>query len=188
MHNQSPVSVETNRSVTSRLTDSPVEVTLPSGELASWKISQNLTDRWGDLNAFMSPNEAYQLLAADGALFESLQAQMCEETTFIVRKEGQFGILYELEFCTQHSEVAVIGEDDPDLQSRLQEYMTEEESKARLQTAIAELAPKFPGVEFCLPPREEMIEERLGMWAFVPNGHLNDVQSQVLAEAMYEYY
>jgi len=187
-HTQALNSQVSSAEVTKRITDSPVEVTLPSGESSIWKISQNLTDRWGDLNGFMAPNEAYQMLASDEALYASLQEQMVWETTFIVRKDEIFGVLFELEFCTQHSETDLIGNENSDLQSCLSQYPTESDSKVFLLKAIAELEPQFPNVQFCLPHREEMVNERMGIWAFVPDGALTIEQGKILYDALHKFY
>lgn len=66
-------------------------------EWTLWHISTNLTDRWGDLNYHNAENKPLEPLEADNDLLERLRSQMWDEETFIVRKDGQFGILFEVD-------------------------------------------------------------------------------------------
>lgn len=65
-------------------------------EWSSWPISVNLTDRWGDINWHDGENKPLAALVEDPALLERLRAQMWDECTFITRKDGKFGLLFEV--------------------------------------------------------------------------------------------
>ncbi len=140
-------------------------MTLPDGSVGSWLISQNLTCRWGEINDYRADKKPLKPLIDNPQLFESLQNQMWEESTFIVRKDGQYGVLFEREYATQHSEVNNIDPDSPRYEEELASYDTEASAHSFLLKAVEKLAAEFPNVQFCLPPKEEMIEERLGLWA-----------------------
>ena len=85
----------------------PVVKVHPRGKPEDWEewhISQNLTDRWGDINYHDGDNKPLELLEDDDDLLERLRAQMWDELAFVVRKDGKFGILFESEFCSLESE------------------------------------------------------------------------------------
>jgi hypothetical protein len=149
-----------------------------AGKWVEWNISQNLTDRFGDVNPHNAANKPLELLEDNEALFEALLSQMWDECTFIVRKDGNFGILFEVEYASRESE----GEDDnPDFLAKLKSH---DEVVDELLAAMVPLTEQFPGVLFAVPDRKVIINDRPAAWAFVPNGLLNDEQRKELGMAL----
>lgn len=149
-------------------------------EWEEWHISQNLTDRWGDINYHNGDNKPLDLLEDDDDLLERLRAQMWDELTFIVRKEGKFGILFESECCSLESEEHV-KTDDPDWYATLKPHA--EVVKALLE-GMKPLAERFPGVMFAVPDETQVINGRPAAWAFVSDGLLTDEQREELGKAL----
>lgn len=149
-------------------------------EWEEWRISQNLTDRWGEINTHNANKKPLDLLEDDSELFERLTGQMWEEMTFIVRKDGKFGILFEQEYCSQESEDHAKN-GDPEWYATLKPHA--KVVKALLD-GMKNLAEKFPGVEFCVPDESQIIDDRPAAWAFVPDGLLTDEQREELGHAM----
>lgn len=151
-----------------------------SEEWGKWNITQNLTDRWGELNYHDAANKPLGLLESDHPLLERLRAQMWDELTFVVRKDGQFGILFEAEFCSRESE-AQDQQCDSAWYASLKPYS--EVVKALLD-GMAPLMEKFPGVQFAVPDQTQVINGRPAAWAFVADGLLSDVQRAELGQAL----
>lgn len=151
------------------------------GAWEDWHISQNLTDRWGDLNEYSRENKPLDILEEDPALLECLREQMWDEITFITRKDGKFGILFEVEFYSQESEEEVLKEIDPVSYSELKPH-------ALVVSAILEgmkpLAERFPGVQFAVPDEAHIINDRPAAWAFAVDGLLNTQQREELGLAL----
>ena len=141
------------------------KVTLSSGASGVWNIECDLTDRWGEFNSY-APEEKSGLviLAADPGLYERCRAQMWDECTFLARKDGRFGVLYEVEYASKESEEFLVKPEDNN-------FPPHDQAVANLVATIKQLEPKFPNVEFCVPPQEAIIEERPAIWAFVPMSH-----------------
>ena len=144
---------------------------------SEWNISQNLTDRWGDINRHNSHKKPLELLEHDTTLFEGLTAQMWDETTFITRKDGQFGILYEVEFTSIESEK---GNDD----AASLDLKPHAEMVKIILDGLARIAPDFPGVEFCVPEECHIIDDRPAAWAFVRDGLLDEEGRAKLGNAL----
>ena len=145
-----------------------------------WKISQNLTDRWGELNYHDAENKPLQPLENDVNLLTKLRAQMWDELTFIVRKDGEFGILFEAQYCSQESEEHE-KENAPEWYATLKPQTTV--VKALLK-GMQSLAVLYPGVQFAVPEQQEMFNGRPTAWAFFPDGHLTKEQRVALGFAM----
>lgn len=160
------------------LSDPEILVTLPGSphDWTTWRISQNLTDRWGELNYYDSQNKPLRPLEEDGGLLERLRSQMWDELTFIVRKDGQYGILFECEFLSQESE-SIDGHDYDQLRPHA-------EMIALIDSAAVELAGLFPGVEFALPDEDQVFNGRPALWAFVKDGLLNAQDRERLGSLM----
>jgi len=109
-----------------------------------------------------------------------LRAQMWDETTFIVRKDGLFGILFEVEYCSQESEVDR-KEDDPEWFGGLKPHQLVISS---VTAALTDLMPSYPGVLFGVPDEEEVVHNRPAAWAFVPDGLLSDEQREALGMSL----
>lgn len=158
--------------------DPEVLVTLPGSpaDWSVWRISQNLTDRWGYLNYCNSKNKHLGSLEEDKALLDRLRSQMWDEMTFIVRKDGQYGILFECECVSQESE-ARTGESDDGLKPHV-------EMIGLIDEAAVELSGLFPGVEFAIPDEDKIIEGRPALWAFVRDGLLDAKDRERLGRLM----
>ncbi|CAN7524986.1 hypothetical protein LJR168_003760 [Pseudoxanthomonas sp. LjRoot168] len=134
-------------------------VVMPYG----WAIETNLSDRWGGLNdapSYRWRKPGLAVLERDSDLLTQLQGMMHGESelTFIVRKEGNFGILCEVEFPTQESE------SDGTL-----DVLPEAEVRNSLRGHLGALSAEFPQVEFCLPDpiSGDICDGRQALWAFV---------------------
>jgi hypothetical protein len=152
-------------------------------EWEEWKISQNLTDRWGEINSYNAENKPFELLEFNQPLFEKLLQQMWSEDTFIVRKDGRFGILFELEMTSLESD----GYEDPESEAQRlsnSQLRPAEEVVTYLKAELAKIAPRFPEVEFCIPDENEICNGRPAVWAFVADGLLKDDQRDVLGTAL----
>lgn len=160
--------------------DPAYAVTLPNGESGSWNISLNLTDRWGELNVYMATAKAMKPLVDQPELYERLINQQWDEMTFVVHMDGQYGLLFEQEFATKESEVNLIQPTDSCYEQEMARLMSEADLKPVLLERLQPLVAKYPSVQFCLPPKEEMCEERLGIWAFVADGLLDDATREQL--------
>lgn len=133
-------------------------------EFVEWRISQKLSDRWGELGR-LGP----------------LRDQMWDESTFIVRKDGKFGILFEVEYCSQESEEDLRAE-DPKWYASLK---SQAEVIKTLLAGMKLLAEKFPGVQFGVPDEANIIQNRPAAWAFVADGLLNEQQREELGKALF---
>lgn len=154
-----------------------VDVTLPNGEASTWNIVQNLTDRWGELNYHRAGDKPLEALETDEDLLDRLRAQMCGEMTFVVQKDGQFGLLFEYEYASFESEEGA-GYDDPSL------FPPHQDVVQRLVAGISRIADQFPGVDLCVPDASQIIDERPAVWAFVNDGQLDEAQREALADAL----
>lgn len=141
-----------------------------------WHISQNLTDRWGDLNYHNALNKPLEPLEDESDLVQRLREQMWEESTFIVRKDGEYGILFEEEYCSIESE-----EGHTDGTSV---YKPHEDVVKILLSGLKDLEPRFPGVLFAVPEKVNIVNERPAVWAFVKDGLLNEDQRNELGVAL----
>jgi len=141
-------------------------------EWATWNISQNLTDRWGDINAHDCENKPLDLLKSTPGLLEHLRSQMWGEETFIVRNDGKFGILFETEYCSQESE------------NELAEWNPHSVVVKALLDGMTKLTEAYPGVLFAVPHEREVANCRPAAWAFVPDGLLNETERDALGIAL----
>lgn len=129
-------------------------------EWTEWRISQNLTDRWGDINDYNAENKPLGMLENNTGLLERLRSQMWDELTFVVRKDGQYGILYEAEFCSQESEEHE-KKYDPEWYAKLHPHDSVVKS---LLDGLQQLAAKFPNVQFAVPHESQIINDRPAAW------------------------
>lgn len=133
-----------------------------------WRISQNLTDRWGDINDHNQANKPLDLLEGAPGLLDRLREQMWDEICFIARKDGQFGILFEVEYTSYESDRGFDkGEEHHEGLKPICEMM-----KIIADAAMEKLVPGFPGVEFVIPNEDEIANGRPALWAWVPDGYL----------------
>ena len=162
------------------------KVTLPDGTSACWNIESNLTDRWGSFN-----HHAWQkkpglvVLELDEALdlyeqlTKRLREQMWGESTFVSRKDGRFGLLFEVEFASRESE-AELCSDEPET---LKGYAPHAEVVAQLLSGLKSLQDTFD-VEMCVPDPSEIIWNRPAVWAFVPLDAMTHEQREALGQAL----
>lgn len=165
--------------------DPEIKVREPAGngEWSTWRISQNLTDRWGDINRYNEANKPLTLLEGTHGLLERLTAQMCDEITFVARKDGQFGLLFEIEFCSIESEKDKYDSEDSDEWS--QALKPHAQVVSTLLAGLQALAPQYPGVSFAVPDESQIRDGRPAAWAFVPDGLLTEDQRHALSHALH---
>ena len=144
----------------------------------TWKISQNLTDRWGEINDYNGHLKPLQALQEDEQLLARLRAQMCDDISFIVRKDGQFGILFECEYCSIESEKGAYTGCDTST------FKPHKKMISIINANGLELAKEFPGVLFCIPDESEIANNRPALWAFVADGMLDEIARKKLGLAM----
>ena len=147
-----------------------------------WRISQNLTDRWGDINRHDEASKPLALLEGNPELLERLRDQMWDEITFVVRMDGQFGLLYEVEYCSRESEQHC----DPEAQTSdwFKNLRPQAVVEQTLLKGMEPLAQQFPGVKFGVPEVKWIIDDRPAAWAFVPDGLLDEQQRETLGKAL----
>ena len=159
------------------LAPAPAEVTLPNGNPSTWQIEHNLSCRWGELNdhnAVEKPGLA--ILQLDEVLLHRLQEQMTDETTFIVRKSGTFGLLFEVEFCSQESESGngrAAGT-----------YKPHHVVVSALLEGLLGLEKQFPEIEFCIPAPKHVINDRPAVWGFCKLDSLTAERREELSNAV----
>lgn len=158
-----------------------VQLIAEDGAWGEWQLSQNLTDRWGDLNYHNSENKPLELLSDNEPLLSRLVGQMWDEATFVVRKDGQFGILFEAEYCSRESEEHEQGLHESEWFAKLKPH---EEAVKLLIENMKPLVEKFPSVLFAVPEPAQVINDRPAAWAFVPDGHLTAEQREELGRAL----
>lgn len=162
--------------------DPEIKVREPAGngEWSTWRISQNLTDRWGDINRYDEANKPLALLDGTPGLLEQLTAQMCDEITFVARKDGQFGLLFEIEFCSLESEKETCDNSDEWYQT----LKPHAQIVSTLLAGLKSLTPQYPGVSFAVPDESEVVDDRPAVWAFVPDSLLTEHQRHALSHAL----
>lgn len=162
--------------------DPLVKVLTPNNpnEWQEWRISQNLSDRWGEINYHNRDSKPLEFLESDEGLLDRLHEQMWDEMTFIARKDGKFGILFECEYCSLESEEHE-RERSPDWYANLKPHA--QVVKALLE-GMKPLAKRFPGVLFAVPEESEIFNGRPAAWAFVPDGSLTSEQREELGQAL----
>lgn len=162
--------------------DPEVLVQLPGTGKANttWNISAYLSTSCGALNVSQSRLPAYAELEEDFALLERLRAQRWEEVTFIARKDGVYGLLYELEFVSRESADADFHEDVDYIASLKPQKQVEKE----LSAGLAVLSGRFAGVQFCIPDSSSAFLSRPTVWAFVPDGVLDADGRNALGNAL----
>jgi hypothetical protein len=154
--------------------DPAVQVRMAGGEGAwsTWNMTQNLTDRWGVINCNSHNKGAVQDLMRSGKA-RCMLAQMWSESTFVVRKDDAFGILFEVEFESIESELGdVVG------------LLPREQVVGALRYKMARMQSEFPGVLFAVPHENEVHAGRPGAWAYVADGLLSADQRDALGNAM----
>lgn len=160
----------------------PVVKVRPVGspsKFIDWRISQNLTDRWGDINNHNEANKPLELLVGTPGLLDRLREQMWDEICFVVRRDGQFGILFEVEYVSHESDSA---DHDSEFTEELKPIC--EMMKIIADASMEKLVSKFPGVEFAIPDEGEIVKGRPALWAWVPDGLLTAEQRKDLGMLM----
>ncbi|MBV7542014.1 hypothetical protein [Acidovorax sp. sic0104] len=162
------------------LLDPLVKVRTPDApaQWGHWSISQNLTDRWGEINEAEPDLKLVQpLLISNPGLLDRLRSQMHEEDTFVVHKGGRWGILFELEHYCRESDANAQGVNS-------HEYPPQAVVEKGLLDGMRAIASQFPGVDFAVPGPGNTYNDRPAAWAFVPDGLLNPDQREQLGTAL----
>lgn len=158
---------------------SETSVTLPDGTESTWILEQNLTSRWGDFNEFMFEKKpGLAILQADPVLLGELHSEMRDEITFIGRKDGQFGVYFELEYVSIESEEGNTDEGEGN------NHRPHAAVIAGLLENIAVLQAKYPKVEFCIPDASNICNDRPAIWAFVKLGALSEDELDCLSKSL----
>jgi hypothetical protein len=153
-------------------------VATPS-KFIDWRISQNLTDRWGEINNHNEAEKPLELLVGTPGLLDRLREQMWDEICFVARRDGQFGILFEVEYVSYESDSA---DHDPEFTEELKPIC--EMFKIIADAAMEKLVSKFPGVEIAIPDEGMIVQGRPALWAWVPDGLLTAEQREDLGTLM----
>ncbi len=153
-------------------------------EWAEWRIFRDLTDRWGEVNWYDAAKKPIEQLEGNPALLAHLCAQMWDELTFIVCKDGAFGVLFEAEFCSRESERNVATQCNILESSWYKSLKPHDVVIKALLGGLNKLAERFPGVQFGVPDESVIVENRPAVWAFVPDGLLDAHQREELGHAI----
>jgi hypothetical protein len=156
--------------------DTLINVTLLDGSPGQWLISQNLTCSDGEINDYEAEQKPLFELLNQPDMLEALRAQMIDEITFISRKDGTFGVLFEIERECQESDGV------PPLPGC--QYADREDVVENLLEKLNAKVHCFPSVQFCIPCPSQVYKDRVGVWAFVPNGALHEDALDELADLM----
>lgn len=131
-----------------------------------WESLQFLSDRFGEIDAHAKePTPEHQRLLDDERFATQLVWQIWGEAGFVAYLEGQYGVLYEGEFPTLESD----GHD-----KEFEGLRPRAEINAEMIARIPALEAAFPGVRFAVPHHDALLENRSGLWAFVPDGLITD--------------
>lgn len=147
-----------------------------------WRITNNLTDRWGALNyhAWASKPEGH-VLETDEALLNRLRSQMTGEESYVAAKDGKLGILVEIEYYSLESESdcepSDLGEES---------FRPYDEVVERIRQDHLPLRARFPNVQFSIPDADEVIMGRPAIWAFFRDGALTEEERSALHSALLE--
>jgi hypothetical protein len=165
---------------TGALVDPEIEVRdLGNPEVfTTWHISQNLTDRLGEINDFDAENKPLDKLQHESGLLDRLREQMVDEITFVARKDGRFGILFEVECASQESEKNCRADDWAN-------YPPHAELLRDLVEVVKVLQEEFSQVEWAIPNEREIANDRLAVWGYFPDGSLTLCQRKEVGQAIY---
>ena len=151
---------------------------------ANWNISMPLTDRWGEVLP-REPGDmlqaALQVLEADTHLLERLRLQMWDELTFLARKDGEFGVVFEVEYESIESDNV---DDDPSRRHALAPYVDVVDRLIRQSEVLGE---QFPQLQFCVPEAGMVYRDRPAIWAFAKDGALDDEQREALGTKLLDF-
>lgn len=144
-----------------------------------WYITPAITDRWG--NPIDDNHDVLKCLEDLGEKrLKSLQQQMWGETTFVARKDGVYGVLFETEIRTKESEI-----DHPaGKPSDFDVLPLRADVETRLLRGMQSIKLRYPGVAFCVPHPSQIPMQRTGAWAFVRDGLLDDRQRDDLGQEL----
>lgn len=156
--------------------DTLINVTLLNGSAGQWLISQDLSCESGEINDYDAANKPLFELLSQPELLQALRDKMTDDITFIARKNGVFGVLFEIERECQESDGV------PPLPGC--QYADREEVIENLLGKLNAESHRFTGVEFCIPCPSQIYKDRVGVWAFVPNGELHLDAIEALADAL----
>jgi hypothetical protein len=154
--------------------DTLINVTNLNGDAVQWSISQDLTDSCGEINYYALETKPLHELLSQPAVLEALRDQMIDEITFISRKDGVFGLLFEVEReCIESDGLPPpSGWKPPSREDLMHDLLVSMKMHAHC----------FPSVEFCIPCPSQIYKDRVGVWAFVPNGTLSEDALAELAD------
>jgi hypothetical protein len=166
----------------SHIQDPLIDVTLLDGTPGKWAISCNLTDRWGNINMFDFEKKPLEQLENTPGLLDSLVDQFTDEITLVVRRDGHYGLLFEVEYSSIESE-STNGDLDHDGEdaSYMAGLKPHTEALAHILKMLQDNAHRFPQVELCIPDASEICNGRPAAWAFLPSNAMTVEQREELA-------
>lgn len=134
-----------------------VSVTGLDGTVSDWSIETDLTDRWGDYNtANLNKKSALPFLALDEPLLNRCRVAMVEEDSFIVCKDGKFGVLVEVEYECQES----VPEDN------ISGALPRTEVVQKVLAGLAAVKARYPQVEVGIPDPSVVYDGRVAAWCY----------------------
>lgn len=155
------------------------EVSTAAGPV-QWTLVPDLTDRWGLLNyaKAMAKQPYLDRLQSDPELLRRMVEQMWDEISFVVAKDRQLGILFEIDFQTAEA-------DSPNGKPSGQ-YRPEAEVTRYVLAKLEALTLEFPAVEFGVPQPQDTALGRVCLWAFVPDDRFTPGERQALGLRLLE--
>lgn len=154
--------------------DPEVRIFLYEGRLreATWRVSHKMTEEDGELHLENREQKPFRaLLEVNGLLDEGkyhrLRDQMWEYSSYIVRKDGEFGILYETHFDLSGTDAC-----------------SNSKVEAWLAGVLPKLQSEFPSLELALPSVGDSPNRLTTLWIFVRSGSLNAESRTALGFAL----
>jgi len=141
-----------------------------------WAISLGLTDRNGELDLDGKETKPFRALLEtngirDGGKYSRLVSQMWGRRTSIARKDGNFGLLFEVA-----------------LTANLTEVQSASQVMEVLLSGLPSLRASFPEVDFAVPSPERGQTPFATVWAFVRDGALPANVRETLGFALENLY
>lgn len=143
-------------------------------QATTWSLVDNITDRWGELNEHQPELKCHDELIANPLLLERLRDQMWGELTFLARKDGKWGILFEIEFMSTES-------DGPSDTLDLRPY---DEVTEILTRCAGDIASRYPEVSFAIPDAAYIHRGRPALWAYFDDCALTVMDIEALGSEL----
>jgi len=144
----------------------------------TWRLSPNLTTREGAIRRKRVNRKACAILEANPEFFEEVSEGIYSDLGMIATKDGAFGALYALEYCTHESYPRSPRIEMPPawIRGDLEDPITNEQMALRMLRNARPLVERYPEAAFAVPHETEFYDNRVLFWAFVPHGLLRDAR------------